>query len=500
MTFSVHFSTRDFSSPILTGLKAELLRLDWSVYGGPERAEIRLTGDEGKLIEVTRLLRCPVMINDLTGTPVWWGYVEEVVIFIGEVQFRVSLEGLYNRVRVCYGFMTPENPSGDLSVTEVADDLPSQRDYGIKEVTLYRENIDDDFAESLRDTFLQAAALPKSSLSRQSKPVKSSAVVRCAGWIKTLSWQPYENLEGFYANAGPGPGTFVFDQSASYRYPSQVFTPGAAGSLKYAYFQIRCIGSPSRDLYAQLRDSTGTVLATSEAVAGSGLSNITYRWVRFTFSTPFNLVGGTTYMIGVMSPTTDPTNHFAIRTDENQGYENGFGQFFNGTSWVNLPSITNPGGAPDLLFRALCITDTGIQISAIANSGNQFFTRISAPNSGVLTCPYRENGTDCLMEIQMLMALGTVNHRKMLARVSPERQLEFYEQPDPAHPSIYMDRQGRFNTHQGIILKPYFPPIGKFAGYTGTSRIMMPFDRNRTPACFIERAAYWPKTGRVKIN
>lgn len=500
MTLSVHFSTRDFSSPILTGLNAEPLRLDWTAYGGPERAEIKLTGDEGKLIEGTRLLRCPVMINDPAGTPIWWGYVEEVVIFVGEVQFRVSLEGLYNRVRVRYGFISPGNFSGDLSVTECADDIPSQRDYGINEITLHRENIDDDFAESLRDTFLQAAALPRSTLSQWSKPGRSYAFVRCAGWFNTLSWQPYENGEGFYANAGPSPGTFTFDQSGSYRYPSQVFTPGAAGCLKYAYFQLRAVGSPTRDLHAQLRDGTGTLLATSEPVSGSGFSNITYHWVRFTFTAPYNLVGGTTYMIGVTGGTTDPANHFAIRTDENQGYQSGYGQFFNGTSWVNLPSVTNPGGAPDLLFRALCITDTGTQISAIANAGNQFFTRVSAPDSGLLTCPYRENGYDCLNEIEMLMALGTVNHRKILARVSPERQLEFYGQPDPEHPLIYMDRQGNFYTHQGIKLKPYYPPIGQFASYSGSSQILLPFDQKKMPACFIERAAYYPKTGKVVIN
>jgi hypothetical protein len=500
MTLSVHFSTRDFSSPILMGLNAEPLRLDWTAHGGPERAEIRLTGDEGKLIEGTRLLRCPVIINDPIGTPVWWGYVEEVVILIGAVQFSVSLEGLFNRVRVRYGFISPDNRSGDVSITERTDNIPSQRDFGLKEITLHQDGIDDDFAESLRDRFLEVAALPGSTLSQWSKPGKSYAFVRCAGWFKTLSWQPYENLEGFYANTGPGVGTFTFDQSASYCFPSQVFTPGAAGRLKYAYFQIRAVGSPTGDLHAQLRDGMGTVLATSEAVSGSGLSNITYRWARFTFATPFDVVGGTSFMIGVTGGTTDPANHFAIRTDENQGYQNGYGQYFNGTSWINLPSVTNPGGAPDLLFRALCITDTGTQISTIASSGNQFFTLISAPASGILTCPYRENGFDCLKEIQNLMALGTINHRKILARVSPERQLEFYEQPDPESPSIYMDRQGHFYTHQGIVLKPYFPPIGQFASYSGSSRIMMPFDKYRTPACFIERAAYLPKTGRVVIN
>ena len=205
-------------------------------------------------------------------------------------------------------------------------------------------------------------------------------------------------------------------------------------------------------------------------------------------------------MLGVTGSTTDPTRHFAIRTDENQGFPNGYGRYFNGTSWVNLPSITNPGGAPDLLFRALCITDTGRQISTIADAVSQFFTRISAPITGILTCSFRDRGHDCLKEITALMALGTSNHRKILARVSPERQLEFYEQPDPNDPSVYMDGKGVFITYQGTPLKPYFPPIGQYVRYFGSSHILMPFDKSRVPVCFIERASYFPITGKVVIN
>ena len=500
MRFSVSFSARDFSSPVFTGLVADPIRLDWSAYGGPERADIRLMGDKEKLLQTTRLLRCPVMINDRAGSPVWWGYVEEVVVLTGDVQIHVSLEDLYNKVRVRYGFMTPDHHSGDILVTDFADDVPSQRDYGVKTLTLRREGIDDEFAENLRDAFLASSSLPESRLSQVSKHGRSYGFVKCAGWFKTLSWQSYENQEGFYANTGSGPGTFTFGQSTSYQYPSQVFTPGASGSLKYAYFQLRGVGGPTRDVCAQLRDSSGSFLAVSEPVSGSTLSSTAYRWIKFVFTSPFDLVGGQTYMLGVTGTTTDPSRYFAIRTDENQGYSNGYGQYFNGTAWVGFPSITNPGGAPDLLFRALCITDTGRQISAIANAGNQFFTRISSPDSGLLTCPYRDQGEDCLNEIRRLMALGTNNHRKILARVSPDRQLEFYEQPDPGQPSVYMNEQSLFFTYQGTPLKPYFPPVGHFARYSGSSQILMPFDKNRVPVCFIERASFWQGTGKVVIN
>jgi hypothetical protein len=146
------------------------------------------------------------------------------------------------------------------------------------------------------------------------------------------------------------------------------------------------------------------------------------------------------------------------------------------------------------------VTDTGTQLFTIAESGSQFFIRISAPSTGVLTSPYRERNQDCLQEVQALMTLGTSNQRRILARVTPERQLEFYEQPDPTIPLIYVDGEYHFYTMHGTVLEPYIPPIGQFAQYIGSSQIILPFDSARTPTCFIARVRYWPQTGKVRVD
>jgi len=500
MNFGVDFSTRDFSAPIFTGLNVQILQVDWSAEGGPAQAHIRLTGAGDKLIGASRLLRCPVMVRDKAGTPVWWGYVEDVIVYLEGAQISVSLAGLFNKVRVRYSFISPNKGISDQAFTESAEDIVSQAEYGVKEITLQRYGIDDDFALNLRDTFLKGAALPKSALSKNKPGKQNQVILKCAGWFKSLAWQSYQNLEGFYANPGPGPGVFNFGQSSAARCPSQVFTPGADCALSYAYFQLRGIGNPTRNLNAQIRDADGNLLAASDPVAVSALSGTAYRWVKFTFPTPYTITGGTTYLLGVTANTVDPSRYFAIRSDENQSYANGYALYFNGSSWGNLPSVTNPGGVPDLIFRAVCIADTGSQIEEIASAGSQFFTRITVPVSSVMTCPYRDNGEDCLKEIQNLMTLGTSNHRRILARVTPERQLEFYEQPDPDTPSVYMDGRGQFWTFQGTPLKAYFPPVGQFARYLGSSRILLPFDKVCMLACFVEGASYYPQSGRLRIR
>ena len=90
--------------------------------------------------------------------------------------------------------------------------------------------------------------------------------------------------------------------------------------------------------------------------------------------------------------------------------------------------------------------------------------------------------------------------RRVLAEVAPQRHLRFYEGPDPGEADVYDDGKGSFCTPQGIPLKPWFPPVGRFARLMGSERINLPWDRYRFPAGFIERAVYWVEKGIVRIR
>jgi hypothetical protein len=104
------------------------------------------------------------------------------------------------------------------------------------------------------------------------------------------------------------------------------------------------------------------------------------------------------------------------------------------------------------------------------------------------------------MEIEDLMQLGTSNNRLVLAKVTPERILQFYEQPDPGVPTVLMDQKRRFITSRGRILSQYMPPIGQWAGFSGTNWVDAPWDKHRLPLCFIERVRLDCLTGKVVIN
>ena len=105
--FSIHFFSRDFSSPVFIGTRITPKKLSWSAFGGPDRAAFRLDGDLDHLLDLSGLLRCPVSVDDAQGSHVWWGYVDRVILFMEGSKFVVSLDQLYNRVKVTYSFISP---------------------------------------------------------------------------------------------------------------------------------------------------------------------------------------------------------------------------------------------------------------------------------------------------------------------------------------------------------------------------------------------------------
>ncbi|MBG0771659.1 MAG: hypothetical protein H0S82_08115, partial [Anaerolineaceae bacterium] len=391
---------------------------------------------------------------------------------------------------------------GDRYLTETVDDLRSQLDFGIKTRLLRKANIDASHAEALRDTWLEQHAWPVSRLSQrvESGPVQGRLI--CAGWFQTLDWQPYTQLEGFYANYGPGPGSFAFGNSASAKYASQSFVPGMNCSLKTVSFLLRNVGGATRSITAKLQANNdwypGATLATSQPNDPTELLINAYTWMTFVFSTPQPLTGGERYWVTLDPNGLNSSEYFMLRLDESMNFIGGSGRYYNQStnSWNLYP----PSDRPDVYFRFVCVSDTSEQLLAIAGFGGQFFPKITAEQTGIAISPYRKDGLTCLAEIKKLMTLGTENQRLVLAEVSANRHLRFYEQPQPDQADVYMDQFSRFYTREGVPLRAWRPPVGHYARFSGANRINLPWDKNRLPACFIAGAEYWPQTGKFRVR
>lgn len=500
--FTTEILQRDFSQPVLIGLPVEPVHLTWSAFGGPERAELVVSGRADQLLDLVSLLRCGVTVRDGQGEPAWWGYIEEVQVQLEAVEVRVTLQDLANRVSVQYDYTSPDTLPGDRNLTEVVDDLRSQAVFGVKAQRIRKSDIDTLQAEALRDTWLEQHAWPVSHLSQRHSSGPVQARLICAGWFKTLGWQPYTQLEGFYANYGPGPGSFIFGKDTSSKYVGQSFVPAMDCCLKTASFMLRKNGGPSRTLTARLQANNGwypdTILAISEPVDPVDLLENAYVWAKFTFTTPFPLTAGLRYWVTLDPNGLNNSEYFMLRLDENMSFKGGTGRYYSQSAgtWILFP----PSDRPDTIFRFVCVSDTSEQLLEIAGIGGQFFTKISAQPTGIATSPYRKKGLNCLAEIEGLMALGTENQRLILAEVTPLRQLWFYEQPRPDQADINLDRLSRFYTREGVPLVPWRPPVGHYARFSGANRINLPWDKKRLPACFIAGAEFWPQTGEHRIR
>ena len=500
--FTVELERRDFSGPVNLDCVIQPVTLGWSAFGGPERAELVIRGAAESLVDLTGLLRCGVMVRDLQGEAVWWGYVDEVRVRLAGVEVRVAMSDLANRVSVRYAYLSTGGLPGETGITPTAGNSQSEREYGIKELVLQREDLDEVFAESLRDTWLAQHAWPVSTLSRRSQSGAAEVRLICAGWFKTLAWRHYAHEEGFYANTGPGPGSFAFGNNPSSLYAAQSFTPGADGALKTVAFMLRNVGGATRTLTARLHADAsgrpGAVLATSDPLDPAGLPPASYAWAQFSFAGSVPLTGGSTYWVSLNPNGVNAGQYFMLRLDQNMAYAGGEGRYYDSSAgtWLAYP----PGDRPDALFRFVCVADTGDQLGEIAAVGGQFFPRITTQPTGILTSPYRAGSLNGLQEVEKLMRLGTADQRLVLASVSPERHLRFYPQPDPQAADIYLDREGRFFTKEGIPLKPWQPPVGRFARLIESARINLPWDRYRLPACFVGRAEYGVKIRRVRIG
>jgi hypothetical protein len=485
---------RDFTTPPLKPADFTVSELTWSAYGGCDQGSFYTYTTADRLVEFSSLLRCPVVISDPYSDPVWWGYIDKITVLFERSQFTISLEDLYNKVKVKYSFISPDNRLSDQYETAFAENHISKLEYGTREFVIQRQGIDDDFALGLRDTFLELSAFPKSVLAPMPHFEFPQVRFHCKGWFHSLDWISYQCLDGFYANHGPGPGSLAFGDGTTTDV-AQAFLTVNSTSVKYAYVMLRKFGGPASNITAHIKADAagvpGANLATSGAVAGAGLSLYNYTWTKFTFAVPYTLAAATRYWLHINPNIASAANYYLIRTDENSNYVAGqMGMRFVGAGWTYIPSITIPGSMPDLMFRVVCIKDTGTQLAEIAAAGNQFFTQIRPMTSGVLTSPYRFEGNTCLGEINRLLHLGTSNQRKILATVNAQRVLSFYEQPAPDSSLVFMDRQGRFFTNTLKALPAYRPPIGQYASLAGVDRLVTPFDRNRVPTYFVDHAEY----------
>ncbi len=230
----------------------------FSVLGGPDQASIELGGSLEAIWEAVEWLRCPLNIYDARATMVWWGYIHELRIRSGAIEYGVSLDSMANRVAVVYESLPAGwAAAGTGGITSYAEDTDSHNTYGHKERIETITDSNQTEAEQVRDRILADLKYPIPLISVVGGEQPVSGELICRGWWQTLGWQ-------YYTNTGTD------DVATTTQISDIIAAFNTGGSWLNATAQIDNASGITANEY---RDGLNTCLAEIEALLAKGTTS-----------------------------------------------------------------------------------------------------------------------------------------------------------------------------------------------------------------------------------
>jgi hypothetical protein len=422
---------RNFDDLIIPlNLEFEIERYSWFTMGGPKQASIIARGSKAELFELVNHMRAPVEILTDKGEKVWWGYISNLQITYGSINFGVDLETMFNNVAVAY---TDQNIR---YTTQWSGDAESIAEYGQKEILLSRSDTTETEALQQRDTHLAGSKYPVPTLSFADEQ-EGSARITCLGWIYTLDWQYYENLTGkeSYEITGQGGREIGEDDRPIFAQAFQI-EASEAWDATSIWLHVWKAGAPSDNLVVSLKADSGGIPGSTLASGSVAASEIgtNAEWIQWTLNTAVTLNPGTTYWIHIArsgAVVFEGPDYYMVDTNLNMGYPRGNPKYWN----TNVNAWVDASHKGDLLFMVVGSQETSSQISTLVATCGEFLQGvIMEVDSGVDSNPYRDGDSPALYELEKLLLAGTSNSRRLLCEVTENRWLRIYE--EPAKPAV----------------------------------------------------------------
>jgi hypothetical protein len=131
--------------------------------------------------------------------------------------------------------------------------------------------------------------------------------------------------------------------------------------------------------------------------------------------------------------------------------------------------------------------DTAIQVGEILDGQDWVSDVVIEALSGVSRSEYRAGDASALVEIDDMLAGGTTNGRRMLARVERGRRVIISEEPARTATGQYrIGTDGRLMTAMGTVLEDVSQALGKWIGYDGLGMDVVSQSRVISPVVFSE--------------
>jgi hypothetical protein len=348
--------------------------------------------------------------------------------------------------------------------TPWADDLASQRIYGVKERIFQLGSLDERQALQMRDALLAAHGQP------QARPVSDPGAgdeirvrLECRGWWETLDWKIARFDDGYEGFVKAAPNTQYLGRSTADERLAQSFQTVAGGwKLGEAVVNLRGVGVNNDNLRCEVCASAGNlpgeVLASAE-VSTSGISGARW-WVRFMFEERPQIEASAPYWL-VLSRTgnVNSVNYFQVYIDNTNAYPAGRLVIWNGSSWVETGA-----GLVDINFYVVGYVPRTTRLSelAAAERGGQFLTGLRLkPTIAGDTLLWRPGELTCREEIEALLQTGGADGSRLLAQVEADRRLVVFSPDEESEGWFSLDSSGELKTRSGRAALSSDRPAGK---------------------------------------
>lgn len=469
MTLSVHLKSRSFGDILfLPRIDWRVRQLRWNAVGGPDEASIGASGPDVDLWECVELLRCPVEIHD-QNQAVWWGYVESVSITAGVLTITISLETMYNYIKVTYTDTKVGGVAGGRASTGWMGDDLSRSLYGTKEKIVSISQGTAEQANGRLAAELDSRKYPvvEATLAGGGAGGEVQAEMICRGWWQTLKWTHWANPSGKVSYEEIGAGLQAMGDDNARQKLAQSFVP-AGGSeetwqAETIHLRMKREKEPGDNLVVRLcADSSGAPGSTLATASMTGMDvDENLNWHEMSLSNRVDMVHDSTYWLVVeRSGAVDAVNYYKIDANEALGYTLGAMRMWNGSAWV----ARSPDA--DMLFRVGGTQETSEQIREILGdaAASQFVSGVDiAAASGINSSPYREGDQTTLTVLEELMKSGGANGRRLLAKIDVYRRARIYEEPAGGEGDHFLTSEGLMSDALDRPLEKVYYPAGVWA-------------------------------------
>ena len=440
------------------------ISLRWDDFSGPDKALIRCNCNQLGIEDWRARLGQDVRVYDPQCRLAWWGYLDQVSQRRGNLQHKVGMSNVANRVAIRFKDLAGSEPEA-ASQTAWVENSESQSVYGIKEAVYQTGYSFRSTAEWVAAVRLNENAWPRVELAPYTPGYEDESgafYLDCRGWMHTLGWRIWPGLSAIISHSLSQQGIQPVGNSTATRRLAQSFLVNDSLQFNYLAVRARNQGNPldsfQFSLQTDLNGKPSGVELGASLLSSSELSSATYNWVEVNLPEPVSLEAGSSYwLILDRSAGVDSSNYYLLGLDENQGYPLGSLLMYDqpSASWKSR----SPGA--DLLFRLTGVLDQVEQMRGVIDHGGQFLKMFEAEfGQSLLLPPFSDEGQSCLHVFRALINQGNAAMEPLCSGIDPNRNLKVWKKPVESNAELRVNAQGGLETHFGQPLTAPWQAVG----------------------------------------